>query len=48
VAAVGSGDGVGDEADVGVVEVAEAAREVDGDAVVGEAGGDPQDVAGGA
>src|SRR6516165_9789966 len=41
VAAVGPDDRSGDEADVGVVEVAQAAGEVDGDAVVGEAGGDP-------
>src|ERR1017187_964469 len=42
--AVGSGDRGGDEADVGLVEVAQAAGEVDGDVVVGEAGSDPQDV----
>src|SRR6516225_9647755 len=47
VAAVGPDDRSGDEADVGVVEVAQAAGEVDGDAVVGEAGADPVSVYGG-
>src|SRR5712691_4375029 len=46
-AAVGSGDGGGDESDVDVIEVAEAAGEVDGDVVVGEAGGYTQDGDGG-
>src|SRR6266702_7505388 len=41
--AVGAGDGRGDQADVGVVEGAQDAGEVDGDVVVAEAGCDSQD-----
>src|SRR5271165_7413539 len=41
--AVGAGDGGGDQGDVGVVEVAQDAGEVDGDVVVAEAGGDSED-----
>ena len=41
--AVGAGDGGGDPGDVGVVEAAQDAGEVDGDVVVAEAGGDAQD-----
>src|ERR1035438_751115 len=41
--AVRAGDGGGDQGDVGVVEAAQDAGEVDGDVVVAEAGGDAQD-----
>src|SRR5271165_6760138 len=41
--AVGAGDGGGDPGDVGVVEAAQDAGEVDGDVVVAEAGGDSED-----
>jgi len=41
--AVRAGDGGGDQGDVGVVEAAWDAGEVDGDLVVAEAGGDAQD-----
>ena len=41
--AVGGGDGVGDQGDVALVEVAEAVAEADGDAGLDEAGGDFQD-----
>ena len=41
--AVRAGDGGGDPGDVGVVEAAQDAGEVDGDVVVAEAGGDAQD-----
>jgi hypothetical protein len=42
-AAVGGGDGVGDQGDVAGIEVAEVLPEPDGDAGFGEAGGDAQD-----
>ena len=41
--AVRAGDGSGDQGDVGVVEAAQDAGEVDGDVVVAEAGCDSQD-----
>jgi hypothetical protein len=41
--AVGAGDGGGDLADVGAVEGAQDAGEVDGDVVVAEAGSDSED-----
>src|SRR5450755_400419 len=41
--AVRAGDGVGDQGDVGTVEAAQDAGEVDGDVVVAEAGCDSQD-----
>src|ERR1700731_2005324 len=41
--AVGAGDGGGDQGDVGVVEAAQDAGEVDGEGVVAEAGCDWQD-----
>ena len=41
--AVGGFDGVSDQGDVAGVEAAEVVPEVDGDAGIGEAGGDPQD-----
>ncbi len=40
---VRAGDGGGDQGDVGVVEAAQDAGEVDGDVVVAEAGCDSQD-----
>src|ERR1017187_1283813 len=40
---VRAGDGGGDQGDVGTVEAAQDAGEVDGDVVVAEAGGDAQD-----
>src|SRR5271165_1130038 len=41
--AVRAGDGGGDPGDVGVIEAAQDAGEVDGDVVVAEAGGDSED-----
>src|SRR3974390_2736026 len=46
--AVGGGDGAGDEGDVAPVEAAEVLPQADGDAGLGEAGGDEQDGALGA
>jgi hypothetical protein len=43
-AAVGTDDGVGDQADVGEVQVAQDAGELDGNDGVAEAGGDARDV----
>jgi hypothetical protein len=40
---VGAGDGGGDPGDVGTVEAAQDAGEVDGDVLVAEAGRDAQD-----
>src|ERR1700689_1131781 len=48
VSAVGGGDGVGVQGDVAPVEAAEVLPQADGDAGLGEAGGDQQDGALGA
>src|SRR5690348_9595238 len=42
-AAVGGGDRGGDQGDVALVEASEDLAEADGDVLVAEAGGDPQD-----